>query len=217
MTMSDDGEVAGDRVIDSPPARRPQQEDFDTSYRTGTPPWDIGRPQAAFVRLLEAGEFHGHVLDVGCGTGEHALMAAAAGFVAVGIDAAPTAIELAQAKAAQRSLEVRFEVGDALDLSGLATQFDTVLDCGLFHVFDDDDRARFVSSLHGVVVPGGRYFMLCFSDRQPGDWGPRRVRQDELRHGFADEWRVDAIEATALEITISAEGAQAWLASFTRM
>jgi len=217
MTMSDDGEVAGDRVIDSPPARRPQQEDFDTSYRTGTPPWDIGRPQAAFVRLLEAGEFHGPVLDVGCGTGEHALMAAAAGFVAVGIDAAPTAIELAQAKAAQRSLEVRFEVGDALDLSGLATQFETVLDCGLFHVFDDDDRARFVSSLHGVVVPGGRYFMLCFSDRQPGDWGPRRVRQDELRHGFADGWRVDAIEATALEITISAEGAQAWLASFTRM
>lgn len=121
MTASEDGEVAGDRVIDPPPARRPQQEDFDTSYRTGTPPWDIGRPQAAFVRLLEAGAFHGPVLDVGCGTGEHALMAAAAGFVAVGIDAAPTAIELAQQKAAQRSLEVRFEVGDALDLSGLAT------------------------------------------------------------------------------------------------
>lgn len=92
-----------------------------------------------------------------------------------------------------------------------------MLDCGLFHVFDDDDRARFVSSLSGVLAPRGRYFMLCFSDRQPGDWGPRRVSQDELRHGFADGWRVDAIEATVLEITISAEGAQAWLVSFTWM
>ncbi len=215
--MPDDGEVDGDEAIDPvlPGARR--HEDFDTSYRTGTPPWDIGRPQAAFVRLLETGQIRGHVLDVGCGTGEHALMAAAAGFTATGIDTAPTAIARAREKAVERSLEVRFEVGDALDLSGLGRRFDTVLDCGLFHVFDDDDRARFVASLGGVVVPGGRYFMLCFSDRQPGDWGPRRVRRDELRQSFADGWRVDSIEETVLEITISPEGAQAWLASFTRV
>jgi SAM-dependent methyltransferase len=215
--MSNEGDINGDAVV-NPGLRGPRRhEDFDTSYRTGTPPWDIGRPQASFLRLLEADQVRGHVLDVGCGTGEHALMAAAAGFVAVGVDAAPTAIEQARAKAAERSLEVRFEVGDALDLSGLGTQFDTVLDCGLFHVFDDDDRARFVASLGDVVVPGGRYFMLCFSDRQQGDWGPRRVRQAELRYSFADGWRVDAIEATVLEITINPEGAQAWLASFTRV
>jgi len=214
--MSNDSDNS-DAVI-NPGLRGPRRhENFDTSYRTGTPPWDIGRPQPAFLHLLEAGELRGHVLDVGCGTGEHALMAAAAGFVAMGIDAALTAIGLAQGKAAERSLEVRFEVGDALDLSGLGTQFDTVLDCGLFHVFDDDDRACFVSSLGGVVVPGGRYFMLCFSDKQPGDWGPRRVRQDELRSSFADGWRVDSIEETVLEISVSPEGAQAWLASFTRV
>lgn len=214
--MSDSDEVKSDEIIDPVSGPVPRQEDFDSSYRTGTPPWDIGRPQAAFVRLLEAGEIQGGVLDVGCGTGEHALMAAAAGFVATGIDAAPTAIGLAQEKAAERSLAVRFEVGDALDLSGLGTRFETVLDCGLFHVFDDDDRARFVSSLSAVVMPGGRYFMLCFSDRQPGDWGPRRVRQDELRSSFAQGWRVDSIEETVLEITISPDGAQAWMASFTR-
>ena len=214
--MPDDGEVTDNGFVDPVPPGARRHEDFDTSYRTGTPPWDIGRPQAAFVGLLEAGEVRGHVLDVGCGTGEHALMVAAAGFVAMGVDAAPTAIGLARGKAAQRALEVRFEVGDALDLSGLATQFDTVLDCGLFHVFDDDDRARFVASLGGVVVPGGRYVMLCFSDKQPGDWGPRRVRQDEIRHSFADGWRVDSIEDAVLEITISPEGAQAWLAVCTR-
>jgi cyclopropane fatty-acyl-phospholipid synthase-like methyltransferase len=203
---------------DPAPPREPRHEDFDTSYQAGTPPpWDIGRPQSAFKHLVDAGEIRGHVLDVGCGTGEHALMAAAVGHPATGIDSAPIAIGLAREKAAQRSLEVRFEVWDARDLSGLGTRFETVLDCGLFHVFDDDDRARFVTSLGGVVVPGGRYFMLCFSDRQPGDWGPRRVRQDELRRSFADGWRVDSIEETVLELTTRPAGAQAWLASVTRM
>jgi len=217
VTLPDNGDIDPDVAVDPVLRGVRRHEDFDTSYRTGTPPWDIGRPQAAFVHLLEAGEVGGRVLDVGCGTGEHALMVAAAGFVAMGVDAAPTAIELARAKAAQRSLEVPFEVGDALDLSGLGTPFDTVLDCGLFHVFDDDDRARFVASLGGVVVAGGRYFMLCFSDKQPGEWGPRRVGQDELRRSFADGWRVDSIEEAVLEITISPEGAKAWLASFTRV
>jgi SAM-dependent methyltransferase len=217
--MADDGEGDHDGVIEpvppGPGVRR--HEDFDTSYQAGgTAPWDIGRPQPAFVRLLEAGEIGGRVLDVGCGTGEHALMAAGAGLTAAGVDAAPTAIALAREKAAQRSLEVRFEVADALALPGLGEPFDTVLDCGLFHVFDDDDRARFVASLGSVVVSGGRYFMLCFSDSEPGDWGPRRVGQDELRRSFADGWQVDGIEEAVLEITTRPAGAQAWLASFTR-
>jgi SAM-dependent methyltransferase len=162
MPENDEGENS---EVVNPGLRGPRRhEDFDDSYQTGTPPWDIGRPQGAFLRLLEVGEIQGCVLDVGCGTGEHAIMAAAAGLTAVGIDAAPTAIGRAREKAAERSLEVAFEVGDALDLSGLGMQFDTVLDCGLFHVFDDDDRARLVASLGGVVGPGGRYFLLCCSE-----------------------------------------------------
>jgi SAM-dependent methyltransferase len=194
-----------------------EHEDFDVSYQTGTPPWDIGRPQPAFVRLLEAGEIRGRVLDLGCGTGEHALMAGAAGLEAWGVDAAPTAIGQAREKAARRVLDVRFEVGDALDMSGFRAEFDTVLDCGLFHVFDDDERARFVASLGGVVAAGGRYFMLCFSDKQPGDWGPRRIRRDELIASFVHAWQVDAIDAARLETTFMPEGAEAWLASYTRL
>src|SRR6266508_3687406 len=164
---------------------------FEGAY-AGTPPWDIGRPQGAFVRLAEAGAVRGRVLDVGCGTGEHALMAAGLG------------------------LEARFLIADALDLAALGEPFDTVLDCGLFHVFDDHDRRLFVDSLGVAVEPGGRYFMLCFSDRQPGDWGPRRVRQDEIRSSFADGWRIDSIEPAVLEITIDPAGAAAWLAALTR-
>jgi cyclopropane fatty-acyl-phospholipid synthase-like methyltransferase len=111
---------------------------------------------------------------------------------------------------------VRFVVGDALDLSRLGQQFETVLDCGLFHIFDDEDRARYVHSLGAAVAAGGRYVMLCFSDRQPGDWGPRRVHQDELRTSFAPGWHIDSIDAAVLEITLSPDGAQAWLMRCTR-
>ena len=209
--MADDGPSE-----DAARLRAPQAEEFNASYEAGTPPWDIGRPQSAFVRLADADQVRGRVLDVGCGTGEHALMAAARGLEATGVDTARAAVRQARAKAVQRSLAARFEVWDALDLPALGLPFDSVLDCGLFHTFGDDQRARFVAGLRAVVVPGGRYFMLCFSDKEPGDWGPRRISQDELHHCFADGWRIDVIEEAVLEITLSPEGAHAWMAAFTR-
>ena len=130
---------------------------FNAMYVAGVPPWDIGRPQPAFLELAEHGVLTGRVLDVGCGTGEHALMAAARGFDATGIDAIPTPIDIARRKARNRGLTVRFLVSDALRLPDLGEHFDTVLDSGLFHVFDDEDRAKFVAALAAVVSTGGHY------------------------------------------------------------
>jgi SAM-dependent methyltransferase len=190
--------------------------DFDAAYG-GTPPWDTGRPQPAFAELAEAGALRGRVLDVGCGTGEHALLAAARGLDAWGVDTSPAAIALAGHKAAERGLSARFSVHDALDLPALGERFDTVLDSALFHVFSDEDRVRYAASLRGVVPPGGRYFMLCFSDRQPPGFGPRRVSRAEIEATFADGWRVDAIDAVTLEVTIDPSGVRAWRASLTRI
>ena len=182
----------------------------------GTPPWDIGRPQAVFVRLAETGAIRGRVLDAGCGTGEHVLMVAERGLDATGVDAAPTAIAAAQRKAADRGLAARFLVWDALRLADLGEQFDTVLDSGLFHVFDDERRARYVEALGAAVRPGGRYLMCCFSDRQPGEWGPRRVRQDEIRAAFGAGWQVESIDSAEFDTNLDPPIAQAWLATITR-
>jgi SAM-dependent methyltransferase len=190
--------------------------DFDAAYQ-GTPPWDTGRPQPAFTELAEAGALRGRVLDVGCGTGEHALLAASLGLPATGVDAAPAAVEIARRKAAERRLAARFLVHDALELGTLGGQFDTVLDSALFHVFTDAERPRYAESLRRVIPPGGRYFMVCFSDRQPGGLGPRRVSQREIEATFRDGWRIDAIVAVTMELASTPAGARAWRASMTRL
>ena len=192
---------------------------WDAVYAADTPaPWDIGRPQQAFVRLAGRGLLSGRVLDAGCGTGEHALLAAAHGADATGVDVSPRAIGRARAKAAERGVIARFEVADALSLGQLGMTFDTVIDSGLFHVFDDHDRARYVTSLATVIEPGGTYYMMCFSDRQPGAWGPRRVRREEIALAFSDGWAVESLTPDAFTIN-PIEGitsASAWLAVIRR-
>jgi cyclopropane fatty-acyl-phospholipid synthase-like methyltransferase len=193
--------------------------EWDASYTGDTPaPWDIGRPQPTFVRLAEEGRLTGRLLDAGCGSGENALFAASRGADVTGIDVAPTAIARARAKASERGLTARFEVADALDLGRLSLAVDTVIDSGVFHVFGDDDRARYVASLAAVLRPAGTCYLMCFSDRQPGTWGPRRVSADELLAAFSDGWAVESITADTFDIN-PMEGmtqVQAWLAAIRR-
>jgi cyclopropane fatty-acyl-phospholipid synthase-like methyltransferase len=203
---------------------------WDDSYAgSEPPPWDIGQPQPAFVRLAGDGLLTGQLLDAGCGTGEQTLLAASSGADALGVDVSPLAVEQARGKAAARGIpaaaggqggSARFEVADALSLGELGRSFDTVIDSGLFHVFDDDSRARYVSSLSSVLRPGGRLYLMCFSDRQPGTAGPRRVTQDELQAAFSDGWTIVDIVADTFEVNrrfFDATTVQAWRATVSRV
>jgi len=196
---------------------------FDTAYADGgTPTWDIGRPQAAVQRLLEAGAFGPpgtRVLDAGCGTGEDALLLAGSGHRVLGVDLAVEAIWRAAAKSEAQGLAADFLVHDALDLAALERTFDVGLDVGLFHTFGDEDRARYAASLAAAVRTGGRAFILCWSDRNPFGFGPRRMTRREIRGTFraAAGWQVDGIVAEKLETRLPAGSVAAWLARLTRV
>ena len=197
---------------------------WDEAYRqSASPPWDIGRPQPEFARLADAGSIAGRVVDVGCGTGENALMLAAHGLEVMGIDLAPTAIDRARQKAHERGIAaVEFTVWDALDLSNLVTStgtFDCAIDSGVFHTFADEDRAAYVGGVGAAVRSGGRLFLMCFSEREP-DWGgPRRVGRAELRAAFCAErgWAVETIRAARFATNQPEGDSHAWLAAIRRV
>ncbi len=180
------------------------QATFENIYASQAAPWDTGRPHERFVRIAD--RVVSPVLDAGCGTGEVALSLAARGREVTGIDFVEEAIRRASAKAAERGLAVELLVKDALALDRWGRQFATVIDSGLFHVFSDDDRRRYVEGLRTALVPGGRLFLACFSDEEPGTEGPRRVSRQELYAAFADGFVIESIEPSRFEVNPQAAG-----------
>jgi SAM-dependent methyltransferase len=191
---------------------------WDASYRDGPAPWDIGRPQPAVVRVAAEGGFAGAVLDAGCGTGENALHVASLGFAVLGVDVAETALTIARQKAADRGIEVEFAPADALNLEHLERTFETVLDCGLLHTFNADERRAYAASVARVANHDGTLYVLCFSDEGP-DTGPHPVSQEALRTAFSAEtgWNVIAIKSDRVLTRFAADGAPAWLATIKRI
>lgn len=190
---------------------------WDASYHNGPAPWDIGRPQPAIVRLAAEGKLVEDVLDAGCGTGENALHIASLGLPVLGVDVAETALAIARAKAAERRVEAEFAAADAFHLERLGRRFKTVLDCGLFHTFDGDERPRYAASLASVTESGGTLYLLCFSDEGP-DTGPHPISQEQLRAAFspANGWNVAAIEPDRVQTRFHDDGAPAWFATIKR-
>ena len=187
---------------------------FEEMYK-GVPLWDIDGPQSEIVRLAEQGEIRSAVLDVGCGTGENALYLAEMGFEVVGIDIVPAAIEKALIKVKERSSSPTFLVWNALELQRLERRFDTVIDSGFFHVLPDKKRPDFVKSLASVLNHGGTYFVMCFSEHEPGSWGPRRVTQAEIRDSFRQGWQINYIREAIFDTNLGSRKCNAWLSSIT--
>lgn len=198
----------------------PDRSTFENLY-AGKAPWDIGKPQQPFVDVAD--QVKSPVLDAGCGTGDTALFFAARGHRVVGIDFLEEPLKRARQKASERGVGAEFFRKDALTLGESDKQFASVIDSGLFHVFSDDDRRRYVQGLARVTRPGGWVFLMCFSDSEPGTDGPRRVSRQELMDAFADGWSVEAIRPVRFETNpeftgfqFSEGGPKAWFAVVRR-
>jgi cyclopropane fatty-acyl-phospholipid synthase-like methyltransferase len=193
---------------------------FEALY-AGQAPWDIGKPQKPFVEAAD--QISGALLDAGCGTGDTALFFVERGCQVTGIDFLEEPIRRAKQKAAERHLSVTFLVKDALTLKDWSERFDNVIDSGLFHVLSDVDRQRYVDGLATVLKPGGRLFLLCFSDEEPGTQGPRRISKKELHDAFTQGWSMASIEPVRIEVrpdlkdfSFSEGGPKAWFAVVRR-
>ena len=201
----------------------PVSRAWDVAWE-GTPSWETGRPQPVIEQLLAEGAIRGGVLDAGCGSGLGSVALGQAGHRVAGIDVAAAAIERARTNARAARLEVllTFVVGDALELdrhaAALGAPFDTVLDVGLFHVLQPEDRKPYARQLASVVAPGGQAFVVAWSERNPFGYGPGRIRRGDLRRTFthATGWRVDTIDEAVLGSRLSPDGAHAWLLRATR-
>ena len=178
------------------------QDLFENAYKgeapelgLGTrPPWSIGEPQPELAALIEAGKFHGDVLDVGCGEAAVSLHLAERGVTTVGLDLSPTAIELAKAEAAKRGLtNASFAVADISSFTGYDGRFGTIVDSTLFHSIPVEAREGYQRSIVRAAAPGASYYALVF-DRAGLPTGPANpVTEDELRDVVSKYWVIDEV------------------------
>ena len=170
---------------------------FDQAY-TGIPPWDIGKEQSAFRRLTEKKSITGPLLDIGCGTGENSLFFANLGLNTLGIDMSPNAITKANSKAKERHLDnkAHFLVYDLFKLQNMNQTFNTVIDCGVFHMFDKERRKLYEESISHIIEPNGRIFILSFSYKEPMGIGPpQRLQEDDFFEAFNfGKWSIESIK-----------------------
>jgi cyclopropane fatty-acyl-phospholipid synthase-like methyltransferase len=169
------------------------------------------------MRVAAEGGFTGAVLDAGCGSGENALHIASLGLPVLGVDVAETALALARQRAAERGIEAEFALADAFHLERLGRRFQTVLDCGLFHTFDREERPEYVASLAAVTEHEGTLHLLCFSDEDSNV--PHPVSQEDLKAAFTPSagWNIITIAHNRVRTRLhDTNGAPAWLATIRR-
>ena len=190
------------------PAYRGETQEFGAGAR---PPWSLGEPQPEIAALIDQGKITGDVLDAGCGEAALSMHLAALGQRTVGLDASPTAIKLAKAKAADQGLaNASFEVADITDFSSYPTgsegRFNTIVDSTLFHSMPVELRDDYQRSIVRAAAPGARYFVLVF-DRAGMPEGPANaVTEDELREAVSKYWVVDEIRPARIHANIPQSG-----------
>jgi SAM-dependent methyltransferase len=131
--------------------------------------WSLGRYEHVAEQLLPAagavveeaapgpGEY---VVDVGCGSGNAALLAAGRGARVTGVDPAARLVEVANAQAAERGLEAEFVTGEAAALPIPDGAADAVLSV-FGAIFAADARAA-AAEMARITAPNGRIVLSAW-------------------------------------------------------
>jgi SAM-dependent methyltransferase len=183
--------------------------DFEALYRgqapgqglppVASPPWDTKTPKESVVAWQAEGLIRGDVLDIGCGFGDNAVFLAGHGHRVTGVDIAPTALITARRRAHDAGLSedsVTFAVGDATDLTGYLEAFDTVVDSGMYHCLDADERARYAAAAYRAARPGASLLVCCFSEADSAGprWRRPGVSEPSLRDTLGEAgWAVVSV------------------------
>ena len=180
--------------------------------------WDIDRPQRELIRLTEDHQIKGRVLELGCCSGENMLYLASKGLEVWGIDASPAAIARGKRKVEHRGIKATFCLGDPARIRELGQTFDVVLDFGFFHtIWDDDKRFTFANALPSILSIGGIYYLLCFNEYEPAEWGAScRITQKDIQRIFGEGWKIKRIRRATFDTSVHKDGGQAWLATILR-
>jgi 2-heptyl-1-hydroxyquinolin-4(1H)-one methyltransferase len=195
----------------------PSDQMFDAAYRGeadgmgagARPPWSIGEPQPEIAALIDAGKFHGDVLDAGCGEAAVSMYLAERGFTTVGLDQSPSGIELARHDAARRGLtNATFEVADISAFTGYDGRFGTIVDSTLFHSMPVELREGYQRSIVRAAAPGASYFVLVFDRAGMPDGPVNAVTEDELRDVVAKYWVIDEIRPARIHANVPEAFAQ---------
>ena len=151
--------------------------------------------------LDQLGLRSGSALDLGTGPGTQAMQLAWRGFAVTAADISEAAIRLAREKAEAQGITVTWQHDDVL-ATRLSGPFDLIFDRGCFHVLPPERRPDYVSTVAGLLKPGGYFFLKCFSHLQPGTQGPHRFTPEQIRAIFGSQLQVQSIEETVYQGTL---------------
>lgn len=138
--------------------------------------WGMGRYERTAAELAPVAEHvvsladlsgEDRVVDVATGTGNAALLAARAGAVVTGLDAAPRLIDVARHRAASEGVDARFVVGDLEALPFEDDSFDVAL--SVFGLIFAGDAERAFDELIRVLRPSGRALISVWVPAGPID------------------------------------------------